>query len=161
MTENTPYNSLDSTDLKIVRQLHKDARMEATKVAKEVDVHERTVRNRIDHMVESGAIRLVAILEPRAVGFTSGVHVLLEVEPEAEEEVVEKLQGVPELSFLAHGLEERNLLLVMGYFEDNEGVRKFLRHTLREMSGVRVIKSVLISRVMRDESDWLPGFVGE
>jgi DNA-binding Lrp family transcriptional regulator len=95
MAENIPP-PFDTLDYQIIQALRRTIRADAAKIARAVDANERTVRKRIDRLVTLGALRLAAIINPRAFGYVTEVSVFLEVELEHEEEVLEQfltLQG--------------------------------------------------------------------
>ncbi|NJD60328.1 MAG: AsnC family transcriptional regulator, partial [Anaerolineae bacterium] len=60
---------LDELDYQIIRHLHANARISATEIARRTGSNERTIRKRIDHLVEDGVFRLTAIIEPQYFGY--------------------------------------------------------------------------------------------
>jgi Lrp/AsnC family transcriptional regulator for asnA, asnC and gidA len=149
--------ALDVLDYKIIKELHQNARAEATEVARYVDAHERTVRNRIDRLLEKGAIRLATIVNPKTLGYVTSVHLTLEVDPESEEEVVQKLLSMQEVAYIAYGLNDHNILLVQAHFKDNDDMREFLRRTVPLLPGTQIIRSILVARTLRQMDEWMPG----
>lgn len=145
----------DELDYRIIQELRANGRAEAAKIARAVEMNERTVRKRIDRLLNSGAVAVKAVVDQRMFGYTACVFVMLEVEPETEKEVVAELRTMQELTFLAYGLGSRDLLL-QACFKDNDDMREFLRHRLPSMPGVTVTATILIPRVLRDVTGWMP-----
>ena len=85
----------DSLDYQIIQEMCRNVRADAAKIARAIGANERTVRSRIDHLVNLGAIQLAAIVNPRAFGYVTMVEVFLEVDPQREQEVVERFQTMP------------------------------------------------------------------
>ena len=56
--------TLDELDYDIIQSLHKNARVSASEIARQTDANERTVRKRIERLLEKGVIRLTAIIDP-------------------------------------------------------------------------------------------------
>jgi DNA-binding Lrp family transcriptional regulator len=156
MTEKINKPPFDGLDYKIIQQLQADARADATKIARAVDAHERTVRKRIERLIESGAIHPAVIVNPRAFGYVTAVNATLEVASALEEEVIQRFLEMSEIAYLAYGLDDRNTLLIQAHFKDNDGARKFLQHTLPSISGVKTSTSILVSRILHDIDGWMP-----
>ncbi|HWC86694.1 MAG TPA: Lrp/AsnC family transcriptional regulator [Solirubrobacteraceae bacterium] len=81
--------SFDDTDRQIIALLHGDGRIPYQTMAREIGVSESQVRARVRRMVDSGAVRIMALTIPRGVGFTTvaliGINVTaeLQVQPTA------------------------------------------------------------------------------
>lgn len=149
---NTPFDELD---YRILRVLQRDARRAASEIAREVGAQERTVRNRIDRLVELGAVRLTAVVDPEFFGYTVSVDIFIEVEPQAEQRVVECLLRAPEVSYLAFS-QQSNEMSLEARFKGNADLYDFLRHTLPGIEGVRVKSYALVPRILRNIDQWFP-----
>ncbi len=147
--------SFDSLDYEIIQALHKDARMAASEVARLTGANERTVRKRIDRLVQLGILRLSAILDPLAFGYITAADIFLEVEPEQEEAAIAALMAMPEVTYVAYGQGSRDVS-IEARFKDNDALREFLRHTLAGMPGVTVTRSTLVPRILRNIDEWVP-----
>jgi Lrp/AsnC family transcriptional regulator, regulator for asnA, asnC and gidA len=148
----TPFDELD---YRIIQELRANGRAEAAKIARSVGINERTIRKRIDRLINSGAITITAVVDQRSFGYVTAVFVMLEVEPAHEDEIVERFRAMQEVTFLAYGLGSRDLLL-QACFKDNDGMREFLRRTLPALPGVSVTATILVPRVLRNITGWSP-----
>lgn len=146
---------LDILDYRILHELKADSRKSASEIARIVGANERTVRKRIDRMVNIGAIRLTAIVNPFAFGYVTAVDIFLEVDPEKEQQVIERLSNMQEISYLAFGQGTQDLS-IEGRFKDNDEMREFLRKTLPEIPGVKVLGYALVPRILRNIDEWMP-----
>ncbi|MEX1020470.1 MAG: Lrp/AsnC family transcriptional regulator [Litorilinea sp.] len=155
MTNHSHSLVYDELDYRIIQELRANGRAEAAKIARAVEVNERTVRKRIDRLINSGAVKVTAVVDQRTFGYVAAVFAMLEVEPESEEQVVAQFRTMQELTFLAYGLGSRDLLL-QACFKDNDDMREFLRHTLPSMPGVTVTATILVPRVLRNITGWMP-----
>jgi DNA-binding Lrp family transcriptional regulator len=155
MADNIQPSPFDPLDYKIIRELRRHIRADAAKIARAIDVNERTVRKRIDRLVSLGAVRLAAIINPRAFGYVTEVSVFLEVELELEEEVVEELLTLQEIRYVAYGLGDREIT-IQARFKDNDEMREFLRRTLPSIPGVKVVSYTLVPRILRSIDEWMP-----
>ncbi|MHC1781190.1 MAG: Lrp/AsnC family transcriptional regulator [Anaerolineaceae bacterium] len=149
------HHHLDPLDYDIIQALHRDARMSASEIARLTGANERTVRKRIDRLVELDVIRLSAILNPLAFGYITAADIFLEVEPEHEDEVIAALMAMPEVTYVAYGQGSRDVS-IEARFKDNDALREFLRHTLAGLPGVTVTRSTLVPRILRNIDEWVP-----
>jgi DNA-binding Lrp family transcriptional regulator len=148
-------NPLDHLDYQIIQILHADARTPASEIARQTDSNERTIRLRIERLVELGLIRLKAVLNPLALGFVTAVDVFLEVELEREDEILAQLLAMPEVNYVAYGLGQREIS-IQARFKDNQEIRHFLQNRLPQIPGLKIIGSTLVPRILRDAYDWMP-----
>ncbi len=147
--------SFDNLDYEIIRALHADARVAASEIARLTGANERTIRKRIDRLVEGGVVRLGAILDPHAFGYVTAADVFLEVEPAQEEKVTKALMEMPEVTYMAYGQGTKDIS-IEARFKDNDELRQFIRHTLPGLRGVTVTGYALVPRILRNIDEWMP-----
>ena len=154
MTENIPP-LFDTLDYQIILTLRRNIRVDAAKIARVMGANERTVRKRIDRLISLGAVRLAAIISPRAFGYVTEVSVFLEVELEHEEAVVEQFLAMQEIRYVAYGLGDRELI-IQARFKDNDEMREFVRRALPSIPEVKVTSFTLVPRILRSIDEWMP-----
>lgn len=145
----------DDLDHQILLALRENARMPAADIARQTGANERTVRNRIDRMVDAGAIRLTSIVDPHAFGYINTVDIFLEVDPEQETAAIENLLSRQEVTYLALGQGTQEIS-IEARFKDNADMREFLGRVLPAVAGVRVKGYALVPRILRNIDEWLP-----
>ncbi|MFN3338012.1 MAG: Lrp/AsnC family transcriptional regulator, partial [Thermomicrobium sp.] len=91
---------IDDLDRSIIRLLQEDSRMPSAEIARRLGVAERTVRARINRLVQDGVVKLVAIVNPGALGYDVTADIFLEVEPGRLEEVAEQLVAMEEVAYV-------------------------------------------------------------
>lgn len=148
-------NSLDALDYAIIKILNDNARIPASDIARTLKVNQRTVRNRIDHLVESGAIRLTAIVDPKAFGYWISVDIFLEIDMLHNKEILEQLEKMPNISYIAYG-QGNNAISIEARFKDNEEMVTFLSQTLPSINGVKVVGYALVPLILRNIDRWVP-----
>lgn len=151
---NTP-NPLDQLDYQIIQELSRDGRIKAAEVARKLGANERTIRKRIDALVSKGAVRLAAVVNPEFFGYVSVADIFLEVDPENEADVVQRLSAMMEISYLAFGQGTRDLS-IEARFKNNEKLRQFIAHVLPAIPGLKVTGYTLVPRILRNIDEWLP-----
>jgi DNA-binding Lrp family transcriptional regulator len=146
---------LDDLDYYIIQELHSNARASASYIARKTGSNERTIRKRIDRLIESRLFRLTAILDPEAFGYLTAADIFLEADPEHEERILEQLMEIPEITYVAFG-QGSTEISVEARFKSNDELREFLRHTLPELPGVKVTGYALVPRILRNIDEWIP-----
>jgi DNA-binding Lrp family transcriptional regulator len=145
----------DELDYQIIQLLNLDARHSASEIARSVGARERTIRNRIDRLVELGALRLTAVVDPSAFGYQTSVDIFLQVDLEREAEIVDCLLHMPEICYLAYG-QGTNEMSIEARFKSNAEMYDFLKQTLTTIPGLSVTSYALVPRILRKIDQWLP-----
>jgi DNA-binding Lrp family transcriptional regulator len=147
--------TFDKLDYDILQALHKDARIAASEIARMTGANERTIRKRIDRLVELDIIRTSAIINPLAFGYVTAADIFLEVDPDQEQEIIQTLMSMPEVTYVAYG-QGSNDISIEARFKDNDALREFLRHTLAGLPGVTVTRYALVPKILRNIDEWMP-----
>ncbi len=149
------HTDFDELDYRILIELKKDARKSASEIARVVGANARTVRNRIDRMADSKAVRLTAVVDPATFGYIISIDVFLEISPDHETEIIQDLLSMPEVSYLANGT-STNEISVEARLKDAEQVGSFLRKKLPAIPGVKVKGYALVPGILRNIDEWMP-----
>lgn len=145
----------DTLDYQIISELHSDARIAASDIARRIGANERTVRKRIDRLVSDGVLRLTAIIDPQAFGYIITTDIFLEADPSQETAIIKRLQSMPEITYIAVGLDSSEIS-IEARFKDNEELRNFLLQVLPSIPGVTVTRYALVPRILRNIDEWTP-----
>ncbi|MDS1113408.1 Lrp/AsnC family transcriptional regulator [Gordonia westfalica] len=93
---------LDSLDQRIVARLAVDGRASFREVARELDVSEATIRQRHARLTESGAVHVMAIVNPLRMGYSHTCWVGIRLAPGARaQDVAEGLTKLSRTSYVA------------------------------------------------------------
>jgi Lrp/AsnC family transcriptional regulator, regulator for asnA, asnC and gidA len=135
---------LDELDLKIVRRLQQDGRVKFLQLAKEMDISEGTVRNRVK-LLESQKVILQysAIVDPRRIGFDAVAFIGLNVEPLKFLKVVEALARLDEIAYLATATGEHMVLMEVWMHKQSD-ITRFINEKISVMDGVTKISPTII-----------------
>lgn len=146
---------LDQLDYDIIQALHTDARVAASEIARQTGTNERTVRKRVDRLVAEGVIRLTAVLNPQAFGYVTAADILLDADPEQEDNILKKLMSMPEITYVAFG-QGSTEMSIEARFKDNDALREFIRRVLPAIPGLTVTRYALVPRILRNIDEWMP-----
>ncbi len=136
--------NLDSTDLKILRQLQGDASLTNVELAQAVSLSPSPTLSRVKRLEGEGVIsRYVALVDPHALGLKVNVFVRVSLEKqeaaalEKFEQAVSHFDEVMEV-YLMTGDEDYLLRIVV---PDIQALERFILENLTRIPGIKNIKS--------------------
>jgi Lrp/AsnC family transcriptional regulator, regulator for asnA, asnC and gidA len=147
--------TLDELDYQIMHALHANARVSAADIARMTQSNERTIRKRIDRLINLGVFRLTAIIDPEVFGYVTAADIFLEADPLQEKKVLEQLMQMPEVTYVAFG-QGTNEISMEARFKNNDELREFIRTRLPNLPGVKVTGYALVPRIFRNIDEWFP-----
>ena len=145
--------SIDDIDHAIIACLQRDSRTPSAEIARRVGVAERTVRARIDRLVQDGVVRLVALVSPQALGYTVTADVFLEVELGRVQEVADHIASFSEVSYVGLTTGDRDISLQM-YAESVDSLYTFVTERLNRIPGVMRARTFVIPRIVKSIENW-------
>jgi len=130
-------HALSKTDQAIVANLQADGRRAYVNIARDIGVTEKTVRNRVRHLVESKIIQIVALTSPAALGYHAGAMVGIVTDGNTPaSEVAAKMARIAEVDYVVVTA-GRFSLLVEVLARDMQVMRKIIETRLGKISGVQ------------------------
>jgi DNA-binding Lrp family transcriptional regulator len=143
---------MDKTDARILAILQADGRASAGEIGERVGLSVSATHRRIKLLEESGAIdRYAAVLDPRALGYTTDFFVEIALQSQSEatfeafEDAVARTPDIVECHLLTGAFDYLLRIATRGP-EDYERVH---RHTLSALPGVMRMQSSLVLRTVR------------
>ena len=135
---------MDDLDLKIVKELQKNGRVTNSAIANKYHCNEGTIRQRIKKLIDSGAVRISAQLNPEKLDdyqlFTLGINVK---ESRDLAVVAEKLSELPEAQSVAISSGRYDILLELAVTE-KEAFVDFLTKSLSSIEGIASSESFML-----------------
>lgn len=145
---------LDQIDKQIVDLLSRDGRMSCADIARDIGgITERTVRYRLERLLEERVISISAIINPRALGFPVIADVFIEVEPGQVEDLAKKLAEFETVTYVACATGERDISIQM-VARDNQELFRFVADVIGRIQGVRRTTTSIVPLVVKDEAHW-------
>ena len=126
---------LDQANRAIIEELQRDGRRSYSAIANAVGLSEAAVRQRVQRLREAGVIQIVAVTDPKQVGFSRQAMVGIRAEGDLGE-VAQKLSAVPEVDYVvicAGGFD----ILVELVCADDRHLLEVLNSSIRTLPGVR------------------------
>jgi len=103
MTDRKPATprgpGLDDTAKRIIELLQDDGRLSYSAIAKEVGLSEAAVRHRVQKLIDSGVMQVVAVTDPLQMGFARQAMIGIKVTGNVRE-VAEQLAAMDKLDYI-------------------------------------------------------------
>jgi len=146
--------AIEPIDRQIVDLLMEDGRMPCAEIARRIGyVSERTVRYRLDRLRQRGIMRVVAIPNPKSLGFSVVADVFLQVEPTAISEVARRMADFEQVSYVSCSMGETDISIqVVG--RDNAEVYTFVTDVIARIPGVRKTTTLIVPVILKDVYQW-------
>ena len=146
---------LDDTDQAIIDLLRDDGRMPYRAIARELQIAENTVRARVRRMEESDTMRVVAVTDIEAAGFSMLLAIGVQVEGRSPEKVARELAVIPEVFSVnvVVGAQDIEILVVA---RDQADLSNLISTKLGGIEGVRRLTPALALDVLKNQPDWVP-----
>jgi Lrp/AsnC family transcriptional regulator, regulator for asnA, asnC and gidA len=144
----------DAIDRRVLALLGEDGRMSSAEIARRVGgVSERSIRYRIDRLRRSGVLRVSAVLNPLALGYTTIGDVLIDVAPNRLQEVAAELVGIDQVSYVAGTVGDANLNAQI-YARDNEELVRLVDEIIGSIPGVARVRTHIVPWKLKQTYDW-------
>ena len=127
---------MDQLDTRIIVLLQGDGRASNAGIAREVGVSEGTVRRRLKRLIQEEYIRVVALLDPGKMGYTSEALIGIQVEPDKIDQVSGDMAKLEEINWVAVTTGSYDVF-AWATLQSSEALGIFLRTKIGTIPGVR------------------------
>lgn len=145
-------SQIDATDLAIIQILQSDGRTSFTSIAKQLNISEGAVRNRVNQLTESKVLKVIGVANPIALGYDAFALIGIDIAPASDPQVIgHYFSALDEVTYVVF-VAGRYDLLVEVVCETQEQLAAFLRQhcyaraditTVEPMVGLVMYKSML------------------
>ncbi|MBI3162274.1 MAG: Lrp/AsnC family transcriptional regulator [Chloroflexi bacterium] len=144
----------DKTDIKIVNLLLEDGRMSASEMSRRMgDISERSIRYRIDRMIDEGVFQISAVVNPEALGYSIKADVWLEVESDLILDVAKKMAAFENVTYVACGIGQNDISIQV-VAKDTAEIYHFVTEVVRKVTGVRKTTTSIVPIILKDVYQW-------
>ncbi len=145
---------IDSKDISIINMLMDDGRMSCSAIAKKMgNITERSVRYRINRLVNEGVIQISAVPTVDKLGFPVIADIYIEVESGNIEEVARSLAEYEIVSYVACSIGNPDISIQI-FSPDNPTVFRFATEIVGKMPGVTKTKALILPIVLKANENW-------
>jgi Lrp/AsnC family transcriptional regulator for asnA, asnC and gidA len=146
---------VDNLDRQILELLHLDARMPSSRIADQLHVTDRTVRNRIDKLLQSGLARIGLLLDQEVAGYPVVAIVQVEVACGRADEIARRLAAEESVNYVAAAIADWDLVIQV-YARTNDDLYNWVNTTFAAIEGVRRTRTTIHPRLYKRPADWFP-----
>jgi Lrp/AsnC family transcriptional regulator for asnA, asnC and gidA len=143
---------LDTVAKGIIEQLQQDGRRSYAAIAKTVGLSEAAVRQRVQRLIETGVVQIVAVTDPLQLGFERQALIGIKVQGDVTA-VADALVDVPEIDYV---------VLTAGSFdviaevvcENDDHLLDLLSSRIRNLDGVTATETFVYLKLRKQLYNW-------
>ena len=143
---------LDDVAKAIIEQLQQDGRRPYAAIGKAVGLSEAAVRQRVQRLVDSGVIQIVAVTDPLTVGFPRAAMIGIRCDGDMEL-VADKLEAMSEIDYLVITAGQYDLLVEV-VCEDDDHLLNVINKRIRAIPGVVHTETFVYLRLRKQIYTW-------
>ncbi|HUY64534.1 MAG TPA: Lrp/AsnC family transcriptional regulator [Acidimicrobiales bacterium] len=142
----------DDIDRRIISELQQDGRKPYTQIAPAVGLSEAAVRQRVQRLIDGGVMQIVAVTDPRVLGFGRQAMIGLKVEGDTRL-VADAVAAMPEVEYVVLTGGSLDVLIEV-VVEDDERLIELLNDKIRAIPGVRETETYIYLRIHKETYEW-------
>ena len=143
---------LDETSKRIIEQLQEDGRRPYAAIGKAVGLSEAAVRQRVQRLLDSGVVQIVAVTDPLQVGFPRQAMIGLKVEGDMTL-VADRLAEMREVDYVVVTAGSFDLLAEV-VCEDDDHLLEVLCQRIRTLPGVLSTETFVYLKLRKQLYNW-------
>jgi Lrp/AsnC family transcriptional regulator, regulator for asnA, asnC and gidA len=151
-TADEPAVLLDATNKAIIEQLQADGRQAYATIAKTVGLSEAAVRQRVNRLLESGVMQVVAVTDPLTLGFKRQAMVGIRTAGDLRS-VAEQLAALPEVDYVVLTAGSFDILIEL-VCSDDDHLLRVLNEQIRTLPGVRETETFVYLKLAKQTYAW-------
>ena len=143
---------LDDVSKKIIELLQEDGRRPYASIAASVGLSEAAVRQRVQRLVRTGVVQIVAVTNPLHLGFTRQAMIGIKVDGPLDP-VVEAVSALEEVAYVVITAGSFDVLAEV-ICEDDEHLLRIMNHRIRTIEGVRSTETFVYLELSKQTYTW-------
>jgi len=144
--------AVDDIDKQLIESLQQDGRRAYTKLAKDVGLSEAAVRARVQRLIDSEVIQVVAVTNPLSLGFRRMAMIGIRIEGDTRP-VADKISALPEVEYLVSTSGSFDLLAEV-VCENDDHLFELLNDKIRAIGAVRSTETFSYLRLQKQTYAW-------
>ncbi len=143
---------LDDTSKAIIEQLQEDGRRPYATIGKAVGLSEAAVRQRVQKLIETGTVQIVAVTDPQQIGFARELMIGINVDGDLEE-TADLLAAIPEVVYVVLTAGSFDILAEAVVIDDDH-LLELVNDRIRKLPGVRRTESFMYLKLKKQTYNW-------
>ncbi len=142
---------VDEVDRAIIEQLQQDGRLPYTKLGAAVGLSEAAVRQRVQRLLESGVMQVVAVTDPLSLGMRRMAMIGVRTEGDVND-LADQIAAIDEVEYMVISAGSFDFLIEV-VVADDEALLDLIGR-LRSIPGVRTTESFIYLRLAKQTYNW-------
>ena len=147
-----PGSSLDDLSKAIIEHLQTDGRRSFSSIAKSVGLSEAAVRARVQRLLDSEVMQIVAVTDPLQIGFTRQAMVGIRTKGDMQL-VADRLTAMPEVDYVVTTAGSFDLIIEV-VCEDDDELLDLLSRRIRTLPGVVTTETFVYLKLNKQHYNW-------
>jgi Lrp/AsnC family transcriptional regulator, regulator for asnA, asnC and gidA len=148
----TGARDVDDTSKAIIKELQEDGRRPYATIGRAVGLSEAAVRQRVQKLIDTGVMQIVAVTDPVQLGFDRQVMIGINVDGDVED-IAAKLGAIPEVDYVVITAGSFDIL-VEAVVTDNDHMLRLIGRDIRSIQGIRRTETFLYLKLTKQTYDW-------
>ena len=144
--------SLDDVSKAIIEQLQTDGRRSYTSIAKSVGLSDAAVRVRVQRLLDTDVMQIVAVTDPLQLGFTRQAMIGIRTEGDTRL-VAERLADMSEVTYVVTTAGSFDLIIEV-VCEDDEELLDLVSRRIRTLAGVASTETFVYLKLNKQHYNW-------
>jgi Lrp/AsnC family transcriptional regulator for asnA, asnC and gidA len=142
----------DDVSKAIIEQLQADGRRSYAAIGQAVGLSEAAVRQRVQKLIDSGVMQIVAVTDPMQIGFARQAMVGISCTGDVEA-VAAKLAAIAEVDYLVITAGSWDILCEV-VVEDDDHLLRLINRGIRSIAGVERTETFLYLKLTKQTYNW-------
>ncbi|WP_432523051.1 Lrp/AsnC family transcriptional regulator [Kineococcus sp. SYSU DK006] len=152
MTNRSAGTSLDAVSKRIIEVLQEDGRMSYAAIGKAVGLSEAAVRQRVQRLLDSGVMQIVAVTDPLQIGFSR--QAMIGIRAEGDTRVVaDRLAELPEIDYVVVTAGSFDVMVEV-VCEDDDDLLELINGKIRAVPGVVGTETFVYLKLRKQLYNW-------
>jgi Lrp/AsnC family transcriptional regulator for asnA, asnC and gidA len=143
---------IDDMSKAIIEKLQRDGRRSYAGIGKDVGLSEAAVRQRVQRLIDSGVMDIVAVTDPMQLGFTRQAMVGVRCQGDATK-VAERLAKLDAVSYVVLTAGNFDALVEVVCADDAE-LLELLNTEIRAVPGVTSTETLVYLKLVKQQYNW-------
>jgi Lrp/AsnC family transcriptional regulator for asnA, asnC and gidA len=144
-------STLDATDRAIIEELQRDGRVPYTRLGAAVGLSEAAARQRVQRLIDSGVMQVVAVTNPLSHGYRRMAMIGVRTEGPTDD-IAKALQAMPDIDYLVVSAGTYDFLAEVVVADD--GALLDLTNRIRSVPGVRSTETFIYLDLVKQTFTW-------
>ncbi|MBI64452.1 MAG: hypothetical protein CL778_04175 [Chloroflexi bacterium] len=141
---------MDNFDKNIIDILESDGRASNAEIARKIGVSEGTIRRRLKKLIDNKTINVLAISDPRQMGYEFEALVGVQVDPGLVEPVADAITNLQDTKWVSITTGTYDVFAWV-ILPTAEALGRFLRNSIGEIEGVKKTETFVSLQVVKRE----------